>query len=277
MKPRPRPPRSPGHDAGLPAYPVRSASLPARDESDPRFEVRFATTRADLERILRLRFEVFNVELGEGLDASWATRRDVDRFDAGCHHLMVTDRRDGALVGTYRLQSSTMAATHAGFYSAGEFDLSELPEEVVSSCVELSRACIARPFRNRRVLFLLWKGLARYMIECRRTKLFGCCSLTSQDTEEGRRTMRYLVERGHVHPTLAIRPRPGFECYPEGEDLGPFRRLQLPPLFRAYLRYGARVCSAPAIDREFKTIDFLVLLDMEANGAIRSFLPGSGS
>jgi putative hemolysin len=36
-----------------------------------------------------------------------------------------------------------------------------------------------------------------------------------------------------------------------------------PRLLRAYLTVGARICGAPAIDREFKTIDFLTLLDLE--------------
>ena len=40
--------------------------------------------------------------------------------------------------------------------------------------------------------------------------------------------------------------------------------IELPSLFRTYLRYGTLVCGPPAIDREFKTIDFLVLLDSEA-------------
>jgi len=30
------------------------------------------------------------------------------------------------------------------------------------------------------------------------------------------------------------------------------------------MRYGARVCSRPALDRQFKTIDFLVLFDVKA-------------
>ena len=30
------------------------------------------------------------------------------------------------------------------------------------------------------------------------------------------------------------------------------------------MRYGAKVCGEPAIDRQFKTIDYLVLLDVAA-------------
>ena len=44
----------------------------------------------------------------------------------------------------------------------------------------------------------------------------------------------------------------------------------IPKLLRAYLSLGARICGAPAIDREFGTIDFLAVLDrtlMEAGGA----------
>jgi putative hemolysin len=39
---------------------------------------------------------------------------------------------------------------------------------------------------------------------------------------------------------------------------------KIPKLLRAYLSIGAKICGPPAIDREFKTIDFLTLLDLEA-------------
>ncbi len=39
--------------------------------------------------------------------------------------------------------------------------------------------------------------------------------------------------------------------------------VRAPKLLRAYLTIGAKICSEPAIDREFKTIDFLTLLDLQ--------------
>ena len=42
------------------------------------------------------------------------------------------------------------------------------------------------------------------------------------------------------------------------------RAVDVPQLFATYLRYGALVCGPPAIDREFKTIDYFVLLDTNA-------------
>jgi putative hemolysin len=34
-------------------------------------------------------------------------------------------------------------------------------------------------------------------------------------------------------------------------------------LLRAYLTIGAKICGPPALDREFQTIDFLTLVDLE--------------
>jgi putative hemolysin len=38
---------------------------------------------------------------------------------------------------------------------------------------------------------------------------------------------------------------------------------KVPKLLRAYLAVGAKICGPPAIDREFKTIDFLTLMDLK--------------
>ena len=245
-------------------YPPHPDAVPPGIVEQGRYRARFARTAAELDSILRLRFEIFNVELGEGLEASYATGKDEDPFDRTCHHLLVEDmKQGGAVVGTYRIQTFAMGAER-GFYSAGEFDLSALPPEILGHSVEVGRACIAKEHRNRQTLFLLWKGLALYMRHNAKRFLFGCCSLTSQDGCEGFKAQHFLAAGGHLHGAIAVAPRPGFECtcgspLPETDE--PY---DLPVLFRTYLRYGAKVCSAPAIDREFKTIDFLVLFDVDA-------------
>src|SRR5205085_4574144 len=167
----------------------------------------------------------------------------------------------GRVVGTYRCQTAEMAAAK-GFYSAGEFELSELPAEVLTDAVELGRACVARSHRNAQVLFLLWKGLAAYVVASRKRYLFGCCSLTSQDAREGRRVFDTVKANGHLHATLRVRPGAGFECDADDRHDDQPGGANIPKLFRTYLRFGARVCGPPAIDRLFKTIDFLVLFDM---------------
>lgn len=257
-------------------YPPHPELLPAGVIDHGRYRVRFARRLDELDSVLRLRYRVFNVELGEGLVASEATGRDEDTFDATCHHLLVEDRRGGAVIGTYRMQTAEMAGAAAGFYSAGEYDLSALPAEIADRAIEVGRACIAREHRNRQVLFLLWKGLARYMTDNRKRYLFGCCSLPTQDPRQGMRALADLERRGKLHPDFWLPAHPGLGCAEAaaapGETAGgdgtadggeaEKAPVELPALFSTYLRYGAKVCGAPVLDREFKTIDFLVLLDI---------------
>jgi putative hemolysin len=255
-------------DQFLPAhqpYPVFPSLLPPSDVEQHRYRVTFASTRDDLDAVLRLRYDVFNRELGEGLDISLGTQRDFDEFDPVFHHLMVVDRPESTVVGTYRMQTSYMALRHRGFYSDGEFDLSTLPPHVIENAVEVGRTCIARPHRNSLVLLLLWKGLAGYLARTGTRYLFGCCSLPSLDPAQGRAALKAFERSGHMHPTIHVRPRPGWECDGPGgaNDDAP---VALPPLFRLYMRYGAKVCGPPALDRQFKTTDFLLLLDIAALG-----------
>ena len=245
-------------------YPVFPQGLPERTLREGRYEVRFARSEAELDAVLRLRFDVFNLELDEGLEESFATGLDRDEFDAVCHHLMVVEVASGAVVGTYRLQTSEMAASHLGFYSATEFDFSTMPPAVVGEAVEIGRACIGAAHRNTEVLFLLWKGLALYVAANRRRYLFGCCSLTSQDAAEGRAALAQLAAAGHLHPEVRLAALPDFACAEAAPGEAPPPDVRLPMLFRIYLRHGGKVCGPPAIDPRFKTIDFLMLFDVNA-------------
>ncbi|HXG43235.1 MAG TPA: GNAT family N-acyltransferase [Gemmatimonadales bacterium] len=250
-------------ELGMP-YPSFPALLPPGQVEAGHYVVRFARSAEELDQVERLRFEVFNLELGEGLDASFATGRDHDDLDPWLHHLLIATRDSGEIVGTYRLQTAEMARARQGFYSSGEFDLAGLPEAFVAGAVEVGRACVARGHRNGRVLNLLWRGLALYLRHNRKRYLFGCCSLTSQDPALGLATLAYLEAEGHLHPGLRTVPWPGFGC--EGADPGvvAVQPVHIPPLFQSYLNLGAKVLGPPAIDRQFKTIDFLVALDVEA-------------
>jgi putative hemolysin len=40
-------------------------------------------------------------------------------------------------------------------------------------------------------------------------------------------------------------------------------QVKVPKLLKTYLAIGARIAAPPAFDREFRTIDFLTLLDLE--------------
>ncbi len=239
------------------------AGLPDVDLVERTYRVRLARDERDLERALRLRYSVFNVELGEGLESSHATGLDTDAFDRQCHHLLLIDETDGAVVGTYRLQTGLMARAGAGFYCQQEYRLDLLPPELVENSVELGRACIDGSHRMGHALFALWRGLAAYLTAVGKRYLFGCCSLTSQNPADGHAAQAWLRAHGKLHPDHHLPVQPGFECVgvePRADELQGFH---LPQLFGTYLRYGALACSQPALDRDFGTIDFLVLFDLE--------------
>ena len=247
-------------DAGFSAFDF----APAKEFRENLYTVRFARSETEVDAALRLRFEVFNLELNEGLEASFINERDEDEFDKTCHHLLVIENASGKIVGTYRVRTMEMAQSAFGFYSAGEFAVEDLPYEVLAESLEIGRACIAREHRNSRVLFLLWKGLAMYMTDKRKRYLFGCCSLSTQDCAEGMRAMRQLVEGGFLHDSLRVAPREDYLCRAEdflSEDSD--EKVKIPKLFETYLRIGARICGEPVIDRQFKTIDFFVIVDIK--------------
>lgn len=248
--------------AGASVYPMRTLDLPAGECVEGRYAVRLARTMAELDEVLRLRFEVFNLELGEGLDESFQTGRDRDEFDATCHHLIVTERATSSIIGTYRLRTQELARGNGGFYSAGEFDMSQLPVSFTSQAVEIGRACIARSYRNSKVLLLLWKGLIRYARHNNKRYFFGCGSLPSQDPTEGQFIYQRLQQEGHEHPTLRVVPQTGYECDAQPAAVQQFS-TPIPPLCQSYLRFGAAICGPPALDREFKTIDYFVAFDLQ--------------
>lgn len=182
----------------------------------------------------------------------------------------------GEIIGTYRLQTGETALANIGYYSEQEFDFSPY-ESLRPQIIELGRACIAKEHRNMVVLGLLWKGIAQYAKLCEARYLIGCSSITSTDRLEGQAAFRKL-SRYLVAPELLTKPTVKFDCSvgdeEEPEIVALSRKVDIPRLMRAYLTLGARICGEPALDREFKTIDFLTLLDLRALGprAMAKFL-----
>jgi putative hemolysin len=235
-----------------------------------RYRLRLAQGPGDREAACRLRFRVFNIELREGLESSYATGIDTDHFDVFCEHLLVEDKADGRVVGTYRMQSGVTAAMNLGYYSAQEFEFAPY-EPLRRDILELGRASIDREHRTPEVLTLLWRGIAQYANEMGLRYLVGCSSLNSKDPAEGWRMYREL-ERYRVSPEFETVPTPAYACPDEQAD----RDTQLstdpqnaplptkvPKLLKTYLTIGARISAPPAWDREFGTIDFLTLLDLK--------------
>lgn len=244
-------------------YPMASEQLPPLDRAAGSYRLRFGASPEDLAAIQRLRFEVFNRELGEGFAKSWTTGLDADEWDPIFHHIVIEHAPSGQVVGSYRLQTGEMAEHFGGFYSEAEFDLRRLPADLRMNAVEIGRACVDVAHRNGRVIHLLWRGIAAYLLWNSRRFLFGCCSLPTLDAAVGMAAFHQLRLEGYVSRRFSVAPQQGLGCEP-----GPFPqpclpRNELPVLFQSYLNLGAEVCGPPAVDTAFGTIDFFVLLDLE--------------
>lgn len=234
----------------------------------PTYVARLARSAGEVRGAQRLRFEVFNLELNEGIAESHFNGLDVDPFDAVCDHLIVEQAETEEVVGTYRLQTGLRAAANIGYYSEREFDFSPY-ESVRGEMIELGRACVHADHRNFNLLHLLWRGIAKYALEHDARFLVGCSSLTSQDPGEGMTIYRQLRGKFLVQPELRTEPHPDFRCDMASSALSIASVTGASAkLLRAYLAIGAKICGPPAIDREFGTIDFLTLLDLQALPAI---------
>jgi putative hemolysin len=254
------------------------------------YRLRLAETPEDREAACRLRFKVFNIELGEGLESSYETGLDMDRFDAICEHLLVEDKASRRVVGTYRMQPGETAARNLGYYSEQEFNLAPY-EPLRPGILELGRASIDREHRTPEVLMLLWRGIAQYATDMGLRTLLGCSSLNSNDPAEGWRMYRQL-ENFRVSKEFETMPTAAYACPPGSYDLAQQSMdaqpspcwidrsqpecsapapastpVKVPKLLKTYLAIGARIAAPPAWDREFRTIDFLTLLDLHSLSA----------
>ena len=240
-------------------------------------EVRLARDAADIDAAQALRYRVFYDELGArpSADAS-ALRRDADRFDAYCDHMLVIDHAKGdgpaSIVGTYRLLRRSVAERHDGFYTATEFDIARLIA-IPGEHLELGRSCVDAEHRNRPTMQLLWKGIAAYVFAHDIKLMFGCASLPGTDAAAHAAALSYL-HHNHLAPEpLRVRALPqrriAMDVLPPGagghEDA--IRAFDartaiaaLPPLIKGYLRLGGFVGDGAVIDHDFNTVDVCILV-----------------
>ncbi len=239
-------------------------------------EVRLAANAFEVRRAQALRYEVFYGEMAAVPDQRMRqTRRDADRFDKFCDHVLVVDhaqrqaRLGAKIVGTYRVLRHEIAAQHCGFYSAGEFEiaplLSRMPE---LRFLELGRSCILPPYRSKRALELLWHGVWAYVRMHRIDVMLGCASLAGTDPEQLALPLSFLHHHARASAEWSVSARENLHVAmnrmpPAAIDPKAALRA-LPPLVKGYLRLGAMVGDGAVVDRQFGTTDVLMVLPVAA-------------
>lgn len=239
-------------------------------------EVRIATTAAEIDAAQALRYRVFYEEMSATPDAETrASKRDVDRFDAFCDHLLVVDHKlsgeDGedfrpeAVVGCYRLLRQEVAERNGGFYTASEYDIAPLLKRAGPEMrfLELGRSCVLPPYRTKPTVELLWHGIAQYVASRNLDVMFGCASFECTDPRELALPLSYL-HHFHMAPAewyvRALDERfVEMNLIPK-EDINPREAWRaLPPMIKGYLRAGCYIGDGAVIDTQFGTTDVLIL------------------
>lgn len=234
----------------------KKISTPPNLLENDNFRIRVAISAQELSHAQALRHEVFNVARGKAQPG--IPRLDSDQFDAHCLHLIVEEKTKDRVVGTYRLQSSEAATRGVGFYSEHEF-ITEGLQDIADNALEAGRSCVSEEYRTGSVLGMLWAGIAEAMNRSQATYLFGCVSVDTIDAAVGWGLYRRFVEEGRLSEKLTARPKPEYILPPANGSCD--TTIPLPPLLKGYLRLGSKICGEPALDKEFGSIDFLVLLD----------------
>jgi putative hemolysin len=239
-------------------------------------EVRMARSSAEVEAAQRLRYRVFYEEMNAVPTAAMrATRRDFDKYDSFCDHILVVDKQardengEFAVVGTYRLLRGEVAAAHGGYYTSSEFDLSYMLDAHPPGTrfLELGRSCVLKSYRSKAVTMqLLWRAIITYVQRHSIDVLFGCGSLPGTDPEALKLPLSYLH---HFHSAPEGKRVPArAERYVEmnrmpKEAIDPKEALRaLPPLIKGYVRAGTYIGTGAVVDEQFGTTDVLIYFPM---------------
>ena len=240
---------------------------PVLAEKD-QYRIKFADTPEEMQAAFKLRYEVFNLEQGKGLEAASRDGIDRDEFDDYCLHLVVEEKTQHKVVGTYRIHLGAVASKALGFYSEQEFRITGL-DKIAENTIEVGRSCVSPEHRDGTVVALLGGGMAEIVYRSRLRYMFGCVSLEDTNPASGWAIYEHLKTMGKISDQIfaeglpkCVMPRPPQEEIDAILNDRKLLRGLIPPLFKGYLRLGAKICGEPVFDHEFGTIDFLILLDV---------------
>jgi putative hemolysin len=217
---------------------------------------------ADSEALIKeaqaLRYRVFAKEMGAKLKTE-AEKLDYDEVDSYCDHLIVYDNVNKKIVGYTRLLNESQAKRLGRFYSQDEFNLDQILA-LPGRFLEIGRTCVDPDYRGGAVLTTLWSALVQYALEGDFNYLLGCASITPGPSGFAVDAVYRNIDAKNIAPAdIQVKPSipvpDGLRC--QRDESG------IPPLLKAYLRFGALICGEPYWDEDFNCMDLFVLLPLD--------------
>ena len=149
--------------------------------------VKLAETREEIEKARVLRFD----ELINKSNPNIPYSQCFDDSDFIYDHLIVIDRDNGSVVGTYRLGRREQLEKIGDFYTNVKFNVDSLMA-AEGEVLELSRMAIRESYRDGSVIKLLWKGLFAYCARFDVKWLFGIISLPTTEPDDALNFLSYI-------------------------------------------------------------------------------------
>jgi putative hemolysin len=236
-----------------------------------------------IQEIGRLREITFR-EVGEGTNKS----TDLDEYDIYYNHLFIWDKENKLIVGAYRIGKGDeifYSLGKRGFYLNELFKIREEFYPVLKQSLELGRSWIRKEYQLKPLpLFLLWKGILKYLIENPQYRyLIGPVSISNDFSRLSKSLIVDFITKNHFDHELAefVSPRKKFkldfskidkdlllESHESLKNLDSLiseiesSHMKVPVLLRQYLTLNAKLISFN-IDPKFSNcLDGFLVVDL---------------
>ncbi|HTE01172.1 MAG TPA: lysophospholipid acyltransferase family protein [Mucilaginibacter sp.] len=237
-----------------------------------------------IREIGRLREITFR-DVGEGTNKSV----DLDEYDIYYHHLFIWDTEAKMIVGAYRIglgDEIFYSLGKKGFYLTELFKIKEQFTPVLKKSLELGRSFIRKEYQQKPLpLFLLWKGILKYLIDNPRYRyLIGPVTISNSFSKFSKSLIVDYINRNHFDEELAqyVRPRKKFkvdfssidtDLLMSGEDnfkgldnlisAVETRSMKVPVLLRQYIALNAKIICFNIDPKFADCLDGFLVLDLK--------------
>ncbi len=226
------------------------------------FLIKTAETQEELLGAFQLRNEVF---YEEWTGKSSESGLDIDQYDLQADHLIVIQKEDNKVVGTYRLRATEF---NDRFYAEVFFNIDNFLNKKSGNKVEMGRACTHKSLRGSQAIHCIWLGLARYFRKTFSRYMFGCVSIIDTSPEYVASVYKTFLAEELVDTDAVVSPLEKYRINSFDDLLLQSKAnksdlLKLPRLFLWYLNLGIKIHGPPVFDPNFKSYDFFITLDFK--------------
>ncbi|MBY0244540.1 MAG: lysophospholipid acyltransferase family protein [Sphingobacteriaceae bacterium] len=237
-----------------------------------------------LREIGRLREITFR-EVGEGTNK----KIDLDNYDIYYNHLFIWDTEQENIVGAYRIGKGdeileTMG--RKGFYISELFKIKSPFNPYLQKGIELGRSWIRKEYQGKALpLFLLWKGILKYMIDNPQYRyMFGPVSISNNFSKFSQSLIVDYITKNHFDYNLTqfVKPKNKFkaaltpintDALIENSDslkdldglIGDIEnnQLKIPVLLRQYINLNAKIISFNRDPKFADCLDGFLMVDVQ--------------